>query len=1207
MSSDDSNFGKSSRPSKRFRLSKHRKHRTNADPEFPAEFRFSSRNGKVTNYNENASDSNDEDDDLLMVDSVIQDDGNSVDAIDQVLDHRQPRAEVVDDPYKVLEYYVKWQGQSHLHNSWLSYPSLTQYRGIKRVDNYVKQSVILDREVRQSVYTTREDVEAMDIERERHVEALESFKVVDRIISEDYVVDEETGLDIQMYYIKWKLLTYADCTWEKADLIAESSRKQIEEYRSRSESRFLPHLSAQWGSLAVRPEATTMVTQPTYIKHGELRDFQIKGLNWMAYVWSRNENGILADEMGLGKTVQTVAFLSWLVHAMHQNGPFLVVVPLSTVPAWQETLDLWAPDLNSIIYVGNAKAREIIRDFEFFINEHSQSRKPKFNVLVTTYELILKDAQYFDMFKYQFLAVDEAHRLKNDESALYEVLKGLRTTNCLFITGTPLQNNLRELSALVNFLMPNRFAITKEIDFEAPGPEQEQYIRELHADLKPFMLRRLKKDVEKSLPLKSERILRVELSDMQTHFYTNILSKNYLALNSGPHTPQLSLLNVMMELKKASNHPYLFDGAEETFYGDQPNSERTRNDILRGLVTTSGKMILIDKLLQRLKRDGHRVLIFSQMVRMLDILGDYLSLRGLPFQRLDGTVPSAVRRASIDHFNADDSPDFCFLLSTRAGGLGINLMTADTVIIFDSDWNPQADLQAMARAHRIGQKSHVMVYRFVSKDTVEEQILERARKKMLLEYAISLGLTDKAVKGKKADQLNSNELRAILKSGALSMFQITGDNQKKLEELNLDDVLEHAEDHNTTGLETSNLGSDEFNKQFEITDFKADVSWDNIIPKDQRAKIEAEEQERRNEAFLRQQIAQNSRRVAVLSGRRNIETESQNSDAAQRALKRPAKRSSLSQPVSAPDMFSESDIRHLYRSLLRYGDEEFRWDALCKDAFLEDKDQDAVRKIAEELFTESEKAVEERAQNKEEIQEKMEESSKPRSRPKATLIDFRDVKNVNCDTLLQRRSELQFVHSITAKHSEEPSSFRIEGNVKAVKDWSCDWGIFEDSMLLLGIDKHGFGAWPQIRDDPDLRMSDKMFLDEQRKEIKQIAKIKDSKDRMPAAVHLVRRSEYLINFLRDTKEQAEKDRKANGPKQTKLNFASQQKDSKRKLSPSTKSKSNPGPKSSKSPANNSPITTSKPTTGSPDESKAKRNASGSPEESPQQKCRVRGQ
>ena len=290
------------------------------------------------------------------------------------------------------------------------------------------------------------------------------------------------------------------------------------------------------------------------------------------------------------------------------------------------------------------------------------------------------------------------------------------------------------------------------------------------------MLRRLKRDVLTELPTKSERILRVEMSALQTQFYKNILTKacfsvfvssqfNLLLRTSRAWSRVqtetatsvystsvclfFALLSaaltamVAMELKKAANHPYLFDGAEPKAASDE--------EVLKNMLMNSGKLLLVDKLLARLRADGHRVLIFSQMVRMLDILSDYMAIRGYPHQRLDGMVSSDARKKSIAHFNAPGSLDFAFLLSTRAGGLGINLETADTVIIFDvnrpifsssvlltrmqSDWNPQNDLQAMARAHRIGQKSHVSVFRLVSKDTMEEDILERAKKKMVLEYA----------------------------------------------------------------------------------------------------------------------------------------------------------------------------------------------------------------------------------------------------------------------------------------------------------------------------------------------------------------------------------------------------------------------------------------------------------------------------------------
>ncbi|KAG0036912.1 hypothetical protein BGZ82_003471 [Podila clonocystis] len=499
-------------------------------------------------------------------------------------------------------------------------------------------------------------------------------------------------------------------------------------------------------------------SSPTYIKNGTLRDYQIQGLNWMISLYKNGINGILADEMGLGKTLQTISFLGYLKHIQGIAGPHLVIVPKSTLHNWKSEFNKWLPDSNVFLLHANKEERAEM------ISTHLLTQK--FDVCLTSYDICLLEKSHLKKFAWQYIVIDEAHRIKNENSQLSQIIRTFNSKNRLLITGTPLQNNLHELWALLNFLLPDVFSSAEDFDawFELQGGDQDRVVEQLHKVLRPFLLRRIKSDVEKSLLPKKEVNLYVGLTAMQRKWYQRILEKDIDAVNgagANKREGKTRLLNIVMQLRKCCNHPYLFDGAE-------PGPPYTTD---QHIIDNAGKMVVLDKLLRRMKEQGSRVLLFSQMSRVLDILEDYCVFRGYEYCRIDGQTGHEDRVAAIDEYNKPDSSKFIFLLTTRAGGLGINLVSADIVILYDSDWNPQVDLQAQDRAHRIGQKKQVYVFRFVTENGIEEKVLERAAQKLRLDQLV-------IQQGRMSQQqktANKDELLTMIQHGAAEVFKGAGD------------------------------------------------------------------------------------------------------------------------------------------------------------------------------------------------------------------------------------------------------------------------------------------------------------------------------------------------------------------------------------------------------------------------------------------------
>ncbi|XP_066539732.1 chromodomain-helicase-DNA-binding protein 4 isoform X2 [Hoplias malabaricus] len=746
---------------------------------------------------------------------------------------------------KEREFFVKWCNLSYWHCSWVQELQLelncqVMFRNFQRKTD-MEEPPILDfgaegDEDKSTKRKSKDPVYArMDDEFGRYGVKLE-WLLIHRILN--HSVDKKNNVH---YLIKWRDLPYDQSSWEHEDMDIpdfETYKQQYWNHRELmigDEGRPGKKLKKVKVRKIEKPPANPVVDptikfdrQPDYLDStgGTLHPYQLEGLNWLRFSWAQGTDTILADEMGLGKTVQTAVFLYSLYKEGHSKGPFLVSAPLSTIINWEREFELWAPDMYVVTYVGDKDSRAVIRENEFTFEGNairggkkaSKMKKEaavKFHVLLTSYELITIDQAILGSIDWACLVVDEAHRLKNNQSKFFRVLNNYPLQHKLLLTGTPLQNNLEELFHLLNFLTPERFNNLEGFLEEFADIAKEDQIKKLHDMLGPHMLRRLKADVFKHMPSKTELIVRVELSSMQKKYYKYILTRNFEALNTRGGGNQVSLLNVVMDLKKCCNHPYLFPTAAT-------EAPKMPNGMYEGgaLTKSSGKLMLLCKMLKKLKEGGHRVLIFSQMTKMLDLLEDFLENEGYKYERIDGGVTGVMRQEAIDRFNAPGAPQFVFLLSTRAGGLGINLATADTVIIYDSDWNPHNDIQAFSRAHRIGQNRKVMIYRFVTKASVEERITQVAKKKMMLTHlVVRPGL------GSKAGSMSKQELDDILKFGTEELFkdEITeGDNKEEEGSvIHYDDqAIERLLDRNQDATEDTELQSmNEYLSSFKVAQY----------------------------------------------------------------------------------------------------------------------------------------------------------------------------------------------------------------------------------------------------------------------------------------------------------------------------------------------------------------------------------------------------
>ena len=653
-----------------------------------------------------------------------------------------------------------------------------------------------------------------------------SYLVIDRVIAIRSSKPSPSAAPSVEYLCKWTGLGYSHATWEAAEsLTSPADRAAVERYHYISKPRG-PVSRSQWRV----PPAKQLVTPPVFKPGCELRDYQRVSFDWMARNQRAKRNVILGDEMGLGKTAQSVSILEHLrTVGPLPGGPFLVVAPLTTLTHWQREVHKWT-HMNAVIYDGSAADKTACFKWDFYTDASKPSRPGaklrewptgthpfKFDCLLITYDTLRKEAPVLGTIDWQAMVLDEAHRLKDVNSATSLALRTQYVCHwMLMLTGTPVQNNLSELFGLLHLLDREHFPSLSDFEerFCPGGVVEAARMPALAAALKPYLLRRMKEDVE-NIPEKEECVVWVEMTADQRAYYKALHESKMhvlLAANSRKNMPNSR--NLLMELRHCCNHPFLLTGIQDDFTRRRVEAAAAAVPPMPApgpvelLVSASGKMVLLAKLLPKLKTDGHKVLIFSQFKMVLNLLQDLCHAMGWPAERLDGDTTAAERQAGIDRFNDPDGGGFVYLLSTRAGGMGITLTAADTAIIYDSDWNPQQDLQAMARCHRIGQTKSVRVYRLVTRGTYEEAILKAASRKFGLDEALlgAPGDSDGAAGG--PDPLaDVARIESLLKHGVGAFSEAAVAETQRFVAEGIEDILDKRVERRQVGSRKGNTFS----------------------------------------------------------------------------------------------------------------------------------------------------------------------------------------------------------------------------------------------------------------------------------------------------------------------------------------------------------------------------------------------------------------